>query len=175
MREEVVVSEYDPRWVEDYHVERNKIMKVLTEICVDFEHIGSTSVPGLGAKPLIDMMAAVHELNDVKAVHMEALGELGYEYVPKPDFPERLFFRKGQWRAGTHHLHVYKYKSVEWKDNLLFRNALRRDSEVMQEYYALKKMLEQQFRHDRVGYTAAKAAFIQSIIQKARLYEDRRR
>ncbi|WP_418041029.1 GrpB family protein [Paenibacillus xylanilyticus] len=171
MREEVVISEYDPRWVEEYHVERNNIMKVLAEICVDFEHIGSTSVPGLGAKPLIDMMAGVHELNDVKAVHIEALGELGYEYVPKSDFPEHLFFRKGLWRAGTQHLHVYKYRSLEWTDNLLFRDVLRRDSEVMQEYYALKKKLEQQFRHDRVGYTAAKASFIQSVIQKARLHE----
>lgn len=113
-------------------------------------------------------------MNDVKAVHMEALGELGYEYIPKSDFPERLFFRKGQWRAGTHHLHVYKYRSLEWTDNLLFRDVLRRDLEVMQEYYTLKKKLEQQFRHDRVGYTAAKASFIQSIIQKARLYDDRR-
>ncbi|MDN4604163.1 GrpB family protein [Paenibacillus sp. F6_3S_P_1C] len=172
MKEVVVVSKYDPNWVEDYNVEREKIKRVLTNICVDLEHIGSTSVPGLGAKPLIDMMVGVRVLDDVQPVHIEALAELGYEYVPKPEFKERLFFRKGKWRAGTHHLHVYRYKSKEWNDNLLFRNALRMDPEVMLAYYALKKKLEQQFRHDRIGYTAAKAPFIQSIIQKARLQEE---
>ena len=110
MREEVVVSEYDPRWVEDYHVERNNIMKVLAAICVDCEHIGSTSVPGLGAKPLIDMMAGVHELNDVKAVHIEALGNWGTSMYPSR-ISGTFVFRKGQWRAGTHHLHVYKYRA----------------------------------------------------------------
>ncbi|MFS0870249.1 GrpB family protein [Paenibacillus xylanilyticus] len=172
MKEEVIVSEYDPSWVEDYNAERVEILRVLTDICVDFEHIGSTSVPGLGAKPLIDMMAGVHDLADVQTLHIKALAELGYEYVPKPEFTERLFFRKGQWRAGTHHLHVYRYKSVEWNEHLLFRNALRRDPEVRQAYYVLKKKLEQQFRHDRVGYTAAKAPFIQSIIQRVKLYEE---
>lgn len=92
MREEVVVFEYDLRWVEEYYVECNNIMKVLVEICVDFEYIGSMFVLGLGVKLLIDMMVGVYELNDVKVVYIEVLGELGYEYVFKLDFLVCLFF-----------------------------------------------------------------------------------
>ena len=163
------ITEYNPEWAESYLTEREHIMAALHDICLGMEHIGSTAVPGLGAKSLIDMMAGVSDLQVVQREHIDSLSVLGYEYMHKPDFPERLFFRKGQWRAGTHHLHVYKYQGEAWEDQLRFRNALRHDPRLMQTYDRLKRELAQQFRHDRVGYTSAKASFIQSVIQSAGL------
>lgn len=167
MKELVEICEYDPEWVENYFIEREQVMRVLKDIFVEMEHIGSTSVPGLGAKSLIDMMAGVSDLQDVKQKHIDLLSALGYEYVPKPEFPERLFFRKGEWRAGTHHLHIYKYQGKAWKNQLAFRNALTSDPGLMKAYDTLKRELARQFRNDRVGYTNGKASFIQFVIENA--------
>ncbi|CAI6016824.1 hypothetical protein PAECIP112173_00095 [Paenibacillus sp. JJ-100] len=172
MKELVEISDYDPKWVDDYLAERAKIMSVLGDICLEMEHIGSTSVPGLGAKSVIDMMAGVSDLCEVQQNHINSLATLGYEYVHKPEFPERLFFRKGQWRAGTHHLHVYQYQGEAWKNQLRFRDALRHDSCLLQAYDTLKRELAQQFTNDRVGYTNAKSSFIQSVIKNYNLRKE---
>lgn len=86
--EQVIVSEYNPAWNKQYEEERAKILKAFQGICISIEHIGSTSVPGLGAKPIIDMMAGVVSLNQVGQEQIEHLMDIGYEYVHKSDFPE---------------------------------------------------------------------------------------
>lgn len=108
MKELVEICEYDPEWVENYFIEREQVMRVLKDIFVEMEHIGSTSVPGLGAKSLIDMMAGVSDLQDVKQKHIDLLSALGYEYVPKPEFPERLFSKRGvaSWHPSSAYLQI---------------------------------------------------------------------
>ncbi|TQR44378.1 GrpB family protein [Paenibacillus popilliae] len=166
--EQVIIDSYNPEWIRRYEEERDKIMEAVADIGLAVEHIGSTSVPGLSAKPVIDMMLGVRQLEDMKAKHIERLLEIGYEYVLKPDFPERLFFRRGQWRAGTEHLHVYLYNGDNWKDNIRFRNYLRMHRDAREQYMQLKHALAAQFPHDRVQYTAGKTDFIQGIINMAR-------
>jgi GrpB-like predicted nucleotidyltransferase (UPF0157 family) len=165
--EEVTISEHNSDWQREFEIEKEKIVSALKDIYISIEHIGSTSVKELGAKPVIDMMVGVSILNDINQEHIDTLGQIGYEYVHKPEFPERRFFRKGQWRAGTHHLHIYQYNSEHWCNNILFRDYLRKHSKIKDEYYQLKRKLAEKYRYDRVSYTKGKSIFIQSVIDRA--------
>ncbi|BFH68147.1 hypothetical protein J27TS7_29960 [Paenibacillus dendritiformis] len=166
--ETVVISDYNPDWVHDYEQEKRAIKEALSDIAVAVEHIGSTSVPGLGAKPIIDIMVGVHRLEDLTEAHIERLAAIGYEYVPKPDWPERRFFRRGRWRAGTHHLHIYRHGDTHWEEQLLFRDYLRSRPDVREQYRQLKLALASQYPDDRVEYTRRKAPFIEHVLRLAR-------
>ncbi|MDK8180530.1 GrpB family protein [Paenibacillus sp. UMB4589-SE434] len=165
--EEVIVVEYSTNWVHEYEIERIKIEEALLDLPIQIEHIGSTAIKGLGAKPVIDIMVGIAELSVVKEHHMDRLLQFGYEYVPKPEFPDRLFFRRGKWRAGTHHLHMYALGSECWSNQLLFRNYLRDHPLEAEQYYKLKKQLEQCHKYDRVAYTSGKDRYIKHILLKA--------
>ncbi|MBP1989808.1 GrpB family protein [Paenibacillus eucommiae] len=166
--EEVLVSDYNPEWVIDFEKEKELLVEQLKDIIVGIEHIGSTAVPGLAAKPTIDIMIGVNNLKDITEIHLERLDSYGYEFIDHPHFPERRFFRKGKWRAGTHHLHIYLHLAENWNTNLLFRDYLINHPDAAKEYGKLKRDLKEKFQHDRVGYTNAKAPFIQTILTRAR-------
>ncbi|PEO51815.1 GrpB family protein [Bacillus toyonensis] len=167
MDQKIIIKSYQKDWHEEYLKERYKFNSLLGEEIVAIEHIGSTAVEGLGAKPLIDMMIGVTDLQIIeKWTHI--LSEIGYEYVPK-ETPSWRFFRKGKWRAGTHHLHVYIYNSEEWRNNLLFRDFLKKHEWARKEYRELKEGLAATYPFDRVSYTNAKAPFIRNIIELARI------
>ncbi|WP_028545328.1 GrpB family protein [Paenibacillus taiwanensis] len=165
--EEVIVVEYSTSWAHEYEIERMKLEEALLDLSIQIEHIGSTAINGLGAKPVIDIMVGITELSVVKESHKERLLQIGYEYVPKPEFPDRLFFRRGKWRAGTHHLHMYPLGSTAWSNQLLFRNYLREHSQEAQQYYKLKKQLEQCHKYNRAAYTRGKDSYIKQILLKA--------
>ncbi|MFP3377139.1 GrpB family protein [Bacillus sp. SIMBA_069] len=166
MEQQIVIKPYQKDWYEEYGIEKEKFISLFGGECIAIEHIGSTSVQGLGAKPLIDMMIGVTDLQ-ITEKWIEDLLKIGYEYVPK-ETPNRRFFRKGKWRAGTHHLHVYIYNSDEWKNNLLFRDFLIKHEWARKEYRELKEKLATTYPFDRVSYTKEKAPFIQKIIQEAK-------
>ncbi|WP_284646239.1 GrpB family protein [Paenibacillus silviterrae] len=170
MEHPVVIEEYNEKWPFEYQQEERKIKDVLANKAIAIEHIGSTSVQGLGAKPIIDFMVGVRDLNEVEEF-IEPLAKIGYEHVYHKEFPTRRFFRKGQWRAGTHHLHIYNYGSEEWKNNILFRDYLRTHPEVLKQYNQLKKELAEKYINDRAAYTNAKNPFISDVIQKAKWSE----
>ncbi|MFE5323671.1 GrpB family protein [Paenibacillus sp. NPDC056579] len=167
MTYEVIIQEYTPEWIEEFEKEKLQIHHALNDKAISIEHIGSTSIVGLPAKPIVDIAVGVNLLNDAD-LFIEPLKELGYEYVPKMEFPNRRFFRKGLWRKGTHHLHIYEITSEEWNNNLLFRNYLKSHPEKLQEYAALKKHLASMYPEDRATYTELKAPFIKSIIELAK-------
>ncbi|ASS69150.1 GrpB family protein [Paenibacillus sp. RUD330] len=158
--------EYDPSWQMEYESEKAHILAALAGESIRVEHIGSTSVPGLAAKPILDIAVGVEQLA-VADSFIQPLAALGYEYVPKPQFPERRFFRRGQWGKGTHHLHVYEIGSKEWKDNLLFRDSLRSDSGLLRQYAELKADLASRHPDDRAAYTAHKGPFIRTVMERA--------
>lgn len=165
MDQQIVIKPYQKDWVEEYIKEKEKFCSLLGQEIIAVEHIGSTAVEGLGAKPLIDMMIGVTDLQ-ITENWIEILSEIGYEYVRKEATNWR-FFRKGKWRAGTHHLHVYYYNSEEWRNNILFRDFLKSHEWACKEYRELKEMLAITYPFDRVSYTKAKAPFIQNIIKLA--------
>ena len=161
----VIIEDFSKQWILEYRLEETKIKKVLGETLIQIEHIGSTSIENLGSKPIIDIMCGVKDLNEINSFK-DSFENIGYEYVWHQDFPERRFFRKGKYRAGTHHLHIYQFDSVFWKNNILFRDYLRNNPVALNEYYQLKRKLADKYPYDRVSYTNGKNEFINSIINK---------
>ncbi|AXI28413.1 hypothetical protein CIB87_05045 [Priestia megaterium] len=167
MDKQVIIEEYTSNWALSFQEEEKLLKDIMSNKAISIEHIGSTSVKGLGAKPILDIMVGVCNLGEVVGL-IEPLNNIGYEHIFHEEFPNRRFFRKGLWRSGTHHLHIYKYESEEWNNNILFRNYLRKHLHIRNQYNQLKIELAQKYSFDRVGYTEAKAPFITAVIQKAK-------
>ena len=165
----VEIVDYDPQWPVLYEEEKSRILNVIGRRIVAIEHIGSTAVPGLAAKPIIDIIVAVRHLIDAGEC-IEPLQSIGYEYVPEfeVEIPERRFFRKGPPEARTHHIHMIELTSEFWERHLLFRDYLRSHPDVAQQYYQLKKELAARYGSDREAYAGAKTPFIESIVAKSR-------
>ncbi|MGG3927393.1 GrpB family protein [Metabacillus fastidiosus] len=168
MDKEITIEEYNSNWAKQFENEKVKLKEILADKVISIEHIGSTSVEGLGAKPILDIVIGVNNL-EVVSEFMEPLKQIGYEFVYHKEFPERRFFRKGKWRAGTHHLHFYQFEGEHWNNQILFRNYLRNNPYVLKEYYQLKIDLAAKFRFDRVSYTENKSLFIQNVLQRAKM------
>ena len=153
-----------------YEEEKARILAAIEHKVIAIEHIGSTAVPGLGAKPIIDIMAAVRRMSDSLEC-IEPLQTLGYEYYYYPEFPDRCVFVDGPMGAGPHHLHMAERASDFWTEKLLFRDYLRAHPEVAKKYYHLKKEWAVKYGADRDKYevyTEAKTPFIQSALATAR-------
>lgn len=164
MSEPVRVVEYDPRWPSLYEEERAQIVAVLKGLILDIEHVGSTAVPGLGGKPIIDIMVAVPALATVEKC-IEPLAALGYDFRGEAGVPERLFFGKGAPR--THHVHMVERESDFWNDLILFRDFLRAHPDEARRYDELKKQLAARPGADRQAYWEGKAPLIESILTRA--------
>jgi len=164
----IVIAGYDRRWPAMFEAERARIVEAIGGWLVDIQHVGSTSVPGLAAKPIIDIMPGIRSLADAPRI-IDPLARIGYEYVPEYEdqLPERRYFRKPpgperQWRRDFH-MHIVETTSDFWRRHLAFRDYLRSHPEACAEYAALKRKLAAQFSADRDGYTDAKTGFITRI------------
>lgn len=168
----VVIADYDPRWPEMYEAEKARILEAAGHWLVDIHHVGSTSVPGLAAKPIIDIMPGIRSLADTPRI-IEPMAHLGYEYIPayEDQLPERRYFRKPPGPESVNrrqfHVHVVETTSDFWRRHLAFRDYLRANPEASAEYAALKRRLAAEFGSDREGYTNAKTVFIRGIEEKA--------
>jgi GrpB-like predicted nucleotidyltransferase (UPF0157 family) len=160
----VVITDYNPHWPIMYEEEKSRILGVIEHKVVNIEHIGSTAVPGLGAKPIIDIMAGFHRLSDAEEC-IEPLQTIGYEYSPPSiaGIPERRYLNK-----ANYHLHMVEVTSDFWKRHLLFRDSLRTHPEVAQQYLELKKDLAARHGTERESYTEAKTSFIEQVVERAR-------
>ena len=164
----IIIESYDPRWPARFELERDLLQPVLKPWLVGpIEHIGSTAVPGLAAKPVIDIMAAVHDLPSSKAA-IGALQALRYCYFDyKADVMHWLC--KPSELVRTHHLHLVPFGSPLWHERLVFRDRLRADAAVRASYSELKRALASKYREDRESYTEAKTEFIQSVLEEIAL------
>ena len=166
----VLIVEHDPEWARRYEEERARIIAALVGLITGIEHVGSTAVPGLGGKPVIDIMVGVARFEDGERC-VAPLEGLGYEYRGEAGIPGRLFFRRGLPR--THQVHLVEQGSDFWEDQLLFRDFLRAHTETAEEYYNLKKELAARFRTDREVYADAKTPFIRTVLERARAAQAR--
>lgn len=155
---------HTPRWAELYRDEEPRLREALEGVLLDVQHFGSTSVAGIHAKPILDILVAVRRLDDVLERRPQ-LQALGYGFVPGAGVPGHHVFGRGDPR--THLLHVVEHGSRGWSENLWFRDRLRADPALAAEYDALKLRLAQAHPGDRAHYTEAKSAFIQRIRQQA--------
>jgi GrpB-like predicted nucleotidyltransferase (UPF0157 family) len=162
------VVPYDPDWVVRFEQERVLLARMLAPwLSGGVHHIGSTSVPGLAAKPILDMMAGVTDL----AAARPAIAALeGRGWVHAPHRPEAYWFYRPLTSVGhehTHHLHLTQPGSALWRERLAFRDALRNDPALRQEYQALKQHLAQRHGDDGDRYTADKRAFVARVLATA--------
>jgi GrpB-like predicted nucleotidyltransferase (UPF0157 family) len=168
--DEIVIVEYDPRWSLMFEEESARVASVLSkDLVARIDHIGSTAVRGLVAKPIIDLLVSVHSLVEAKQVAISPLEELGYAYwFDNPD-PQRMFLVKGlpPNSPRTHHIHIIESDSI-LRERLLFRDYLREHPDEAFRYAQLKRYLAQQFSTDREAYTSGKTEYVQSIMQRVR-------
>lgn len=160
----IEVVNYNPEWPALFIHEQRLIIKALSPWLVGPpEHIGSTAVPGLLAKPVIDIMAPVSLLAGSEAA-IPAAERIGYIYFPyKPQ--QMHWFCKPSPEHRTHHLHLVPLGSPLWRERLAFRDALRSDAGLRAEYEKLKLKLAEQYQHDREAYTDSKSPFIDRVVQ----------
>ncbi len=175
----IVIVDYDPHWPEQFAAEAARLRAALgNDLVVTVEHFGSTAVPGLSAKPVIDLLVAVRSLTEARQCSIPALESLGYAYWSEDPAPDRMFFVKGLPPGGprTHHVHIVepgvsqdpRLGEFSFADRLLFRDRLRADSEEAQRYERLKHRLAAEFPDDREAYTNGKTDYIYGVMQKAR-------
>ena len=162
----IEIADSDPTWAEAFQFERQVLCESLGRWLVGMpEHIGSTAVPGLAAKPIIDIMAPVRSLEDSRLA-IPAAATIRYVYFPY-QAEVMHWFCKPSPSARTHHLHLVPLGTALWKERLAFRDALRADQSLQAEYSILKLALAARYRHDREAYTEAKSPFIRRVLERA--------
>ena len=162
--DEIILGPYDPAWPAKFLEARSFIAGCFAVPPLLIEHIGSTAVPGLPAKPVIDVIVLVPDRDDGLAA-LPALEAGGYSYWRDNPDKTKLFLVRGLPPAPrrTHHLHIHADRR-EVDRHLAFRDALRRDPVLRDQYAALKRDLAERFRRDRDAYSDAKTAFVDDVV-----------
>ena len=165
-RKVVKLMPYCAEWSVLFDEEERLLRSAIGSYALAIEHIGSTSIPELEAKPIIDIAVAVRKIEDAERCLLP-LENIGYEYRGEQGIAERYYFRKGTPTVSTHHLNIVEVRSEFWRNHLLFRDYLRQHSDVAQEYGRLKRELACEYKENREAYTNGKAAFIEQILRRA--------
>jgi GrpB-like predicted nucleotidyltransferase (UPF0157 family) len=179
--EKVAIVPYDANWPEMFAAERDHLRFCLpSDLIGRIEHFGSTAVPGLAAKPIIDILVEVSNLGRTRQIVPPILEPLGYDYVWRPSFGDNAppfyawFIKRDQHGQRTHHIHMVESDFEHW-DRLLFRDYLIEHPNVARQYSDLKVELSASSLGDRVAYTQAKSSFIRQVTEDAkRIYKDDR-
>jgi GrpB-like predicted nucleotidyltransferase (UPF0157 family) len=156
---------YSDLWPRLYEAEKARIHAAVGRWVLDIQHVGSTAIPGMPAKPIIDIAVAVADFEEAR-ICIVPLERLGYEYRGELGIPRRHYFTRGDPR--THHVHMNELGSRDWGNQVLFRDYLIRHPGQAEAYAALKQRLARQYSTDRDAYLAGKAAFIEGILRRAR-------
>jgi GrpB-like predicted nucleotidyltransferase (UPF0157 family) len=171
MSKAIEIVPYDSDWPRQFDAERERIAAVLGSVALRIDHNGSTSVPGLAAKPIIDIQISVRSLQPMDA-YSSGLLLLGYVHVPHPDDAFCPFFHRPNSWPHTQHVHVVQSGGEEERRTLAFRDYLREHAACAREYEELKRSLAAQHNGEdfssRQAYAEAKGAFIEDIIRRAR-------
>jgi GrpB-like predicted nucleotidyltransferase (UPF0157 family) len=154
---------YDPRWPALFREAEAEIRAAAGDRILCIEHVGSTSVPGLTAKPVLDILVGVADFAAALDL-VPALAPLGYEFRPQEEIPDRHYFRRRVGTLRTHHLSLAEPASKHFRDTIAFRDALRADARLAREYEAVKLALAARFPRDRVAYTDGKTDFVVGVL-----------
>lgn len=161
----IEVVDYNPKWVIMYHDEANKIKKIFGKELIDIYHIGSTAIPGIKAKPVIDILVVVKRIEKVDNYN-DKMVRLGYEPMGEFGIKDRRFFMKGG-NNRTHHVHVFELGNNEIERHLNFRDYLIANPEDARRYSKLKEELAEKYRYDIESYVKGKDGLIKEIDRKA--------
>jgi GrpB-like predicted nucleotidyltransferase (UPF0157 family) len=161
----VYIVDYDPRWPTHYEEESESILATMGSRIIQIDHIGSTSVPGLGAKPIIDILAGM-ESQEVADASLAELAGIGYvDVTPEPEEPDWFYCLGKPPHSVGYHLHLMKHGTDFWRMHIVFRDILRANPRVAGQYLELKQALAKTHRNDRLAYTNAKAGFIEGVLR----------
>ena len=162
----VYLEKYNENWKKMFEEEKRNLEKIFKSIAIKIEHVGSTSVEGLTAKPIIDIMVVINKFEEFEKIKHVFLEE---PYSLKLDSDnDEILIRKGSENNRTHFIHVVEKDSERQINTVLFRDYLRKYDDVRKEYEDLKIMLAKKYEKNRKMYTASKNEFIQNIIKRAK-------
>lgn len=174
LQENVSLVPYDPRWPLMFEKEKKHLLACLpARLIRRVEHFGSTAIPGLAAKPIVDMLVEVGSLEETKATIVPALEAQGYDYFWRATHGEdgppfyAWFIKRNSAGIRTHHIHMVERDFEHW-ERLLFRDYLIAKPEIASEYETLKFALAREFPNDRIAYTEGKAEFVLRVTQAAK-------
>ena len=171
VKEEVNIVPYNPKWPSIFEKESEFLKQSFPSVISRIEHFGSTSIPNLVSKPIIDMLVEVTSYKDTKREIVPKLVSLGYEYFWRPIFDKppmyAWFIKRNQKGERTHHIHMVEKDSELW-DRTCFRDYLRSHPQVAKEYGNLKTKLAKDYPNDRITYTNKKTDFIAAVTNKAK-------
>jgi len=166
LSDEIALNQADPLWPEAFQKARDEILSILPQSPLLIEHIGSTAVPGLDAKPVIDIIVLIADMVEADAA-LPDLERLGYEFRPGVSNPQRWFLRRqGADGVRTHHLHIHT-DAEDVRRHVLFRDLLRSDPVLRANYAALKHDLAARHSLDREAYAKGKDAFVDAAVAAA--------
>jgi GrpB-like predicted nucleotidyltransferase (UPF0157 family) len=165
VHEPIELTEYQANWPDMFAHEKTQMLHKLQGLVIDIEHIGSTAIPNMIAKPVIDILLTVKHLQDAPKC-IQPLRELGYAFIDYPQNTDRLFFRKGKPRQ--YHLHIVAKGSLSELNHIHFRDALLSDNALREEYLRLKQVAIQQHKYRRALYGECKTEFIKRALAKFR-------
>lgn len=154
---------YQKEWKEFFDSEKKLIKNIIGKQALDIQHVGSTAVPGLSAKPIIDIAVGIENLSEVEEFTVKFEQE-GYVYFGEHDIPGQLLFVKGPESSRTHYIHMVKINSWKWNEYIQFRDHLTANADLRQEYADLKEQLVRKYPADRKAYIKAKAEFIKKAL-----------
>jgi GrpB-like predicted nucleotidyltransferase (UPF0157 family) len=162
----IELTPYSPNWPTKFELEAQQLVKVFGDLLISIHHIGSTAIPGIKAKPIIDIMVVVQELEKVEDFNPEMI-RLGYSPRGEAGIPGRRFFRKDSDGTRSHHVHIYARGHEAIQTQLNFRDYLRAHPEEALAYSRMKEALAVEYRYDSETYTESKTGFITEINQRA--------
>lgn len=174
--EKIEMSDYNPIWEKMFKEEKEHLQKHLPQyIIIRIEHFGSTAIPNMPAKPIIDILVEVVSLEETKLLVVPILESQGYEYFWGPSFDEDKppyycwFIKRDKNGKRTHHIHMVEKNSELW-DRLYFRDYIIENPNIAKDYAELKLRESKKYNKDRISYTKAKSEFISKITVEAKNY-----
>jgi len=159
--ETVWMCPYAPEWQDLYLAEEARLYGCIGDYVLDIQHVGSTSIPGLTAKPILDIAISVADFEEARYC-IQPIERLGYRYHGEYGIPRRHYFTKGD--PMTHHVHMVESQSENWVTMISFRDHLRENSVLAEQYASLKLHLAKQFPRDRPAYQNGKEEFIRQVL-----------
>jgi len=162
----VKIEEYNPEWKDGFLKEETLLKKQLQDFDVDIQHVGSTSIVGCYAKPIIDIAIGVESLEYGEQL-ISVLCNIGYVYNGDAGIPGRHFFKKKDGELSTHFIHLEPINEKLWNNHIWFRDYLNKQPQIIIEYSNLKKCLEKDFSENRNEYAIRKNPFIEKVLETA--------
>jgi GrpB-like predicted nucleotidyltransferase (UPF0157 family) len=166
MSEKIILVPPDPEWPRKFRIEKQSILAALKGRRVHIRHVGSTAIPGIAAKPVIDIIIGCASMKQADTL-LPLLCAIGYETSARfnAKIGERRFLKKRRNRKRTHHVHVIVHRGELWRNYLKFRNTLRKDPALAKRYARMKIRMARKHVDDRIAYTEAKTPFVKRVLK----------